>query len=206
MFYYLPGFRTITSTKNHGQAIIEPDQLNEVVFRVPPSKTLQEFYKQAGAIPRKVPWKNVAKASARGAIDAMDPGIIGLYGGPDGVRHQVGSITPVDSVYDGWVAVISQEWFSGLDSAAKDAIKEATDKTFREHLVKVKKIGKECADAFTRMGVTINHLSDTQKQLWVERCGPHLAHWTPYKKRILGGLDIFENLIETTKTNNGYVI
>lgn len=123
LFFYFPGFRTITSTKAFAKIIRTPSDIEGQYVRVPPSKTLRQLYILAGAKPRKVPWKNAYKAAQQGQAQAMDSSVIGLYNGPNGLKDHLGVISKINSVYDGWIAIASQKWMASLDSTTRDQVK-----------------------------------------------------------------------------------
>lgn len=206
LFWYLPGFRTASSTKKFGKTIRVPNDINKQFFRVPPSETLKQFYELAGAIPRKVSWKDAHKAAKLGAIYAMDSSIVGLYSGPNGLRNHIGTISSIDSVYDGWIAIVSQTWLSTLDNSAKSALQEAAHKTFEEHLIRSVEVRQNCIDGFKTVGVDIYNPTPDEKAQWVNQCGHSRPEWRSFKKGILGNEALFDQLLEASLKTNQYIL
>jgi TRAP-type C4-dicarboxylate transport system substrate-binding protein len=204
LFHYLPGSRTVSSTMMYGKVIKRPDDIKDIIFRVPRSKVLRTFYKLEGASPVSVDWNNVASMAKKGRIDVMDPSVVGLYNGPNGLRHHVGVISKIQSVYDGWVAVISQQWYKKLPLDLRLTLKDASEKTFREHLNKAGQTANACTQKFKSMGTKIYIPTNEEKDEWVKRCGPDNSEWAAVKRSILGDEKNFQKLIEATKINNGY--
>jgi TRAP-type C4-dicarboxylate transport system substrate-binding protein len=206
LFWYLPGFRTATSTKLSPRTIKVPSDIKDSVFRVPPSIMLKQLYTMAGAKARKIPWKHVTQASMDGAIQAMDPSVVGLYSGPNGLRNHLGVISKINSVYDGWIAVVSQEWMRQLDSVTRDQVKAAADKTFREHLIKRGSVNESCERLFNEQGVRTYTPTTDEKQQWYQQCGHSRPEWDRHKKNILGDIGLFDKLLDAAKHSNGYQV
>ena len=206
LFHYLPGARTVSTTKKYDNIIKAPEEVQGITFRVPNSHSLKTFYALAGASPVDVDWLNVSRMAKSGRIHAMDPSIIGLHNGPLGLRDHIGSISQVQSVYDGWMAVVSQQWYNTLPTGLKSILRDASEKTFRQHLDSVSNIRKACTQSFQDQGTRIYTLTDDERNEWVSRFGPTNETWTAVKRNILGDDKTFEKLLEATRINNGYRI
>ena len=167
---------------------------------------LSVFYQLAGATPVKALWKNVAKLARAGQVHALDPSVIGLYNGPDNLKVEIGVVSEIESVHDGWVTVISQQWFNQLSPSLKLTVKEAGDKTFRQHLKTVLTTEKACQQRLMSHGAKIYYPSKEERQVWIERCGHSQNAWQPIKKQILGEGKLFEQLVASTYMNNGYYL
>ena len=137
---------------------------------------------------------------------ALDPSVIGLHNGPRGLRHQVGNISQIQSVYDGWIAVVSQQWFNSLPLELKLVLKDASEKTFREHLSSISQVRANCTNSFEDLGASIYVPTHDEREEWIRRCGPNNETWTAIKRNILGDDKVFQKLVDATKTNNGYSI
>jgi len=205
LFHYVPGSRTATSTKIYGKTIRTPSDTKGVRFRIPSSNVLKVFYGLTGALPQKVAWGKVAEYSKNNLIDAMDPSIIGLFSGPGRLRNHIGVISEIDSVHDGWVAVISQRWFQSLPPKLRIVLHEAAEKTFIEHLTKVAQVTEYCKQGFETLGTKIHTPSDDEKAIWLEFCGHNHPAWAPVKRRIIGSQKRFNELLEAANVNNGYI-
>ena len=206
LFHYIPGPRTATSTKNFERIIKTPSDIKDVNFRIPASKVLKIFYDLAGANPMQVDWKNVSTMSQVGRIDAMDPSIIGLYNGPNNLRQHIGVISQIDSVHDGWVAVINQQWYKRLSPYLQSALMAAAEKTFQDHLKRIIQVTQFCKQGFEKLETQIYTPSNDEKAEWVNQCGHFRPEWKAVKKKILGDPKHFSKLLEATKTDNGYVV
>ena len=204
LFHYLPGARTVTSTKRSGKRIRVPDDIVNTVFRVPRSPVLKVFYQLIGAPAVDVAWKDVALMAKMGRIAAMDPSVVGLFNGPNGLRHHIGVISQLQSVYDGWLAVISQHWLANLPINLRLSLREAAEKTFIDHLAVVGQIDANCKKAFERLGTSIYVPTPAEREEWQTRGGYTHKRWDSIKSNVLGNRRSFMQLLEATKINNGY--
>ncbi len=204
LLHYLPGARTLSSTKRYNRTIKLPRDLKNVTFRIPPSRALKRFYSMAGTNPVDIGWQDTAHMAAAGRFDVLDPGIIGLYIGPHRLREHIGVITEIDSVYDGWVAVISQAWLNGLPNQLKDAVEEAAKLTFREHLSLAPQSTALCRQGFLDLGTRFYTPSEEEKSRWIACCGYQRPEWDRFKTELLGDRRRFDALLAATRDNNGY--
>ncbi|MEH6826207.1 MAG: TRAP transporter substrate-binding protein DctP [Motiliproteus sp.] len=204
LFHYVVGPRTATSVTLSGKTLRTPVDMNGEIFRVPASRTLQLIYEMAGATPREVAWKRTSYAAREGYIDALDPSIIGLYNGPDGLRNHLGVISQIDSVHDGWVAVVNKVWLDALPRHLRLIVRDAAEKTFQQHLLRTREVTQHCIGELARLGTTFYVPTEQEREAWIDCCGPTKKQWDPIKKRLLGDTKTFERLIEATQINNGY--
>jgi TRAP-type C4-dicarboxylate transport system substrate-binding protein len=207
LFHYAVGPRTVATTKSFGKIVKTPaDMGKDFRFRIPSSKTLKNFYLLADVRPRKIGWGETAKSARKGAFEALDPGIIGLYNGPDNLKNELHSISRIQSVQDGWVAVVSQEWLNQLPINLREIVSEASNLTFKAQLKKGKEVTEQCISKFEALGTTIYTPTTEEKQTWIDQCGHSRPEWTSFKKQILGDASLFDQLVEATKVNNGYLV
>lgn len=206
LFPYIVGGRTIATTRNYPQEITAPDDLQNVVFRVPSSPVLTQFYNMLGARAVSVPWKDAADFSQKGLIQALDPSIIGLYNGPNNLRSEIENIVELDSVHDGWMAVISQKWREKLPNNLREAIEAAAKLTFEQHLQQVNRVSDNCRQAFANANVKTYQLSNEQRAKWVEQAGHQKEEWQAVKSQLLGDVSLFEQLLEAAGANNQFSI
>ena len=77
--------------------VLSPDDMKGIKFRVPGSKTLQQFYRLLGANPTPVAWGETPSAIKQGVADALDPvmGALFAFGFADILDH----ITLAQSVH-----------------------------------------------------------------------------------------------------------
>lgn len=204
LFHYVVGPRTATSVGVSGNTYRTPADLRGHLVRVPASHTLRSFYQMVGARPREVAWKRTSYAAEQAYIHALDPSIIGCFNGPDGLRNHIGVISQIDSVHDGWVAVINQAWLGRLPRRLRLIVRDAAEKTFQQHLLRTSEVTQYCIDEFTRLGSAVYVPTEQERAAWIDCCGPHRTQWDPVKKKLLGDTQTFDRLVEATQINNGY--
>jgi TRAP-type C4-dicarboxylate transport system substrate-binding protein len=206
LFQYVVGARTATTTRMFRDVIKIPSDINGVIFRIPSSKTLGIFYRLAGARPIKVDWGKTAEAAKEKRFYILDPSIIGLYNGPDGLKNEIYAISQLNSVQDGWVAVVNKHWLDSLPKALRIAVLDASKKTFKEEIKKVVQINHRCISEFNQMGTKIYMPTKDEKEQWMRECGYARPEWKSVKKNILGEVEVFHKLIDATKVNNGFTL
>lgn len=200
LLHYIPGPRTITTTRAINQAVRSPEDLNRLIFRVPASKTLTSFYEMTKANIVNVPWADVSYLSKHGRIEALDPSIIGLYAGPNNLKQHLGIISRINSVQDAWFTVINQNWLKSLPINLQIVVKEAANKTFRQHLNKIDDINNNCINAFKQLDTNVYTPSEDEIAKWRSAFGYQRAEWNLTKERLLGSVTAFDSLLEATKT------
>ena len=206
LFHYAVGPRTASTVKSYGKLIKTPLDTKGVLFRVPASKVLGNFYKLAGANPKKIAWGKTADASRKGLFEALDPGIIGLYNGPNNLKEEIAHISRIQSVHDGWAMVVSQEWLNKLPNDLKEMVFHAADNTFQEQIKRSSQITENCIKSFEASGTNVYMLTDDEKQQWIDQCGSSRKEWNPIKKEILGDLKVFDQLFEAAQTKSTHTI
>ena len=72
LFPFIIGKRTASTTKKYGELIKSPYDFINVIFRIPGSESLKNFYKLALAIPISVPWKLAAASARANKIEGLD--------------------------------------------------------------------------------------------------------------------------------------
>ena len=79
----------VVAVRKGGSAIITPDDMKGVKFRVPGSKMLQQYYRMVGANPTPVAWGETPAAIKQGVADALDPAVGALltFGFKDILSH-----------------------------------------------------------------------------------------------------------------------
>jgi len=204
LFHYIPGPRTATTTKKFAKTIHTPKDTKDIRFRIPSSDVLKVFYDLMGANTQKVAWGKVSSFAENNLIDALDPSTIGLFNGPNNLKQHIGVISEINSVHDGWAAVVSQRWYQSLSPELRLALQEASEKTFQQHLVSVAQVTNYCKAGFRELGVSIYTPTVEEKNIWAEQCGHTHPAWAPVKRRIIGSQKIFDELLEATKENNGF--
>ena len=206
LFHYIPGARTISTPRSMPHLITQPSELEGKIIRVAKSRVLAQFYKMTGASAVDVSWKDVAMMAKTGKVEAFDPCAVGLFNGPNGLRHQIGTISQLNTVTDGWVAVVNKKWFRSLPLPLQTAVRDASEQTFIEHINTVTEVKTKCLNWFTNRGVKVCALTDDERHIWVDRFGPQNQQWNELKRAILGKPQTFALLEEATFHNNGYFI
>ena len=199
LMHYVPGSRTVTSTKQFGQTLKTPHDMKDVVFRIPASTVLQQFYEMCGTSAVRVPWKKAAQVAQGGRIDALDPSIVGLFNGPNNLKAHLGAISQIDSVQDGWLLVINQPWFNTLPTRLKLSLEEAAQKTFTEHLNHIEHVERYCEIGLEELGCKLYKPTVDEMALWYAVAGPTLAQWKPTKQKLLGSEALFEQFHEAAR-------
>jgi TRAP-type C4-dicarboxylate transport system substrate-binding protein len=206
MFHYVVGARTISVIKPYKNRVLAPEDINNLMVRVPTSPLLENFYTLAGAKTRRIPWGKVAQASRANSFHLLDPSIIGLFNGPDQLKHEIASISEIESVQDSWLAVINQSWLKSLPIHLRAAIKQAADHVFRQQLATYPVVANHCRQGLRELGVKFHRPSTEQLSLWQEACGPDHESWRSFKQSILQDKQLFNRLQAATQVNNGYFI
>ncbi|BBN80472.1 hypothetical protein PA25_04570 [Pseudoalteromonas sp. A25] len=196
LMHYLPGTRTATSTKHYGKTIKTPNDMHDVVFRIPASKVLQQFYDLCGTSAVRVPWKKAATLAKGGRIEALDPSVVGLFNGPGNLKEHLGVISQIKSVQDGWLLVVNQSWFNGLPSKLRQALLDASEKTFHEHLAQIPRVEQYCELALKQLGTQFYTPSVDEIAQWHAKAGHQLPQWRSFKQNLLGDEALFSKFYD----------
>jgi len=201
LFPYVVGARTATSTKLYGKLIKDPKDFEGVKFRIPGSKSLAVFYKLAKAKPQNIAWKLCARTARRGRYEALDPSVIGLFAGPEKLNKELGIISEIELVHDGWVALGNTVFIDSLDPKTRtqflDALKEIQVMQVK-HYHKAKDY---CSEEFKKLKVKIYTPTPQEKEVLASSFGHTNPAWDPVKKRLLGdnGMKIFDSFYKIAK-------
>jgi len=201
LFPYVVGARTATSTKIYGKLIKAPKDFAGVRFRIPGSKSLAIFYKLAKAKPQNIAWKLCARTAKRGRYDALDPSVIGLYAGPENLNKELGTISEIELVHDGWVAIGNTDFIESLDKQTRSQFFDALKEIQTSQLKKYQQAKNYCSEEFKKFNVKIYTPTSEEKKVLRESFGHTNPAWDPVKKRLLGdnGLQIFEKFYKIAK-------
>lgn len=206
LMHYIVGARTLTSSKRLSSTLKSPSDLKRLVFRVPASKVLTQFYKMTPAHVVDVPWHKVASLIRNAHLDALDPGIVGLYAGPDGLNLHLGVVNQLASVPDTWVAVIDQTWISILPKHLQWAVRDAFNYVFKQHVNNVSNTRIKCAEQLQKLGTKIYTPSLAERQLWIDQFGHQQPSWRDTKKELLGSEIAFDKLLAATKQTSEIIL
>ena len=201
LFPYVVGERTATTTKRYGKLIKSPEDFSGIRFRIPGSKTLKVFYELAQATPVSIPWKHCAKTAHGGRYDALDPAVIGLYSGPGNLKKEIGIISEIASVHDGWVAIGNTDFIDTLDSQTRRQFFNAIEEIRVEQYKGYKRAKQACIRGFEELGVTIYTPTPKEIKKLSDLYGHANPAWEAVKKRLLGnnGLAVFDKLYRIAK-------
>jgi TRAP-type C4-dicarboxylate transport system substrate-binding protein len=198
---YVVGARTATSTKQFGKRIVTPEDFVDVIFRIPGSINLKYFYQMTRARPHTIAWRLTAITARARRFQALDPSITGLYSGPDGLRNEIGVISEIESVHDGWVAIANKDFINTLDSKTRIQFLLAWEEIQQAQSKQYENVNKLCSDKFKKLGTKIYRPSQHDKEVLASTFGHERAEWDPVKKRLLGedGLLIFDGMYKAAK-------
>ena len=205
LFHYLTGARTMSTTTT-GKPVKVPMDLANQVIRVPASKVLHQFYTMTRANVIEVAWKDTAKMARLGHINILDPGVIGLYAGPDNLNQSIKTITTLNTVPDAWVNVINQDWLNSLPLNLRLIVKEAAIQTFKAHLKSYQTIKNNCLQSFINLGCDIYQPTETERWLWVEQFGHQRAEWRKVKTKLLGSVAEFDRMAQATQITSNFKV
>ena len=198
-FPYVVGGRTLTTGKHWLEPVMTPEQLANIMVRVPSSELLRHFYTLAGGRARRIDWGKVAAALRAREVDVIDPAINSLYSGPDGLRHQIGHIFQLNSVHDGWMAVINQRWLDSLPKDLQQVMAEAGAQIHAWQPTAARQAQQTASQRFREMGVGI-YTPDAELALnWRQRFGHQHPSWRRYKRNILGDELLFNELLRAAE-------
>ena len=199
LFYISISARTFSSREGLGP-ILSPADMRGIKFRVPGSKTLQQFYRLLGANPTPVAWGETPTAIKQGVADALDPVVSALhtFGFVDILEH----ITLAQSVHGGQVYSCNLEWFNGLSASLRDAVMRASDVTFRQNLAKVPAAFAFASSEMRRGGVQIHSLSPDAAAEFVALGGHQRPEWDSFKREAVGDLSDFDRLLRAAEEDN----
>ncbi|WP_372770967.1 TRAP transporter substrate-binding protein [Pseudoalteromonas sp.] len=204
LLHYITGGRTLSTTKQINKVIKTPNDLKDLVLRVPASKVLKQFYDMTEAHVIELNWDKVAIMARSGHIHVIDPGIIGLYAGPDNLRDSIATISTFNSVPDAWVNVINQKWLSQLPLSLRLIVREAAHQTFLNQISQLSEVESNCNLAFQQAGCTLFTPDNELMALWHDQFGQHRHEWREVKKQLVGSVKAFNILLEATNTPSKY--
>lgn len=197
LFPYVVGSRTATSTRLYAKTIRAPEDFVGLRIRVPPgSGTLATLYKLAGAEPHPVAWKYCARTARAGRFDALDPAPAGLFAGPDNLRNEIGTISEIASVHDGWVAIANTGFVDAMDAKTRTRFLEAFEAVQAAQFESFRRVRRHVETEFGKLGVDIYRPTPEEKEAFSEAFGPAHPAWEQVKRDLFGkdGPAIFDEL------------
>ena len=198
LFPYLTGARTVSSLKAFNQVLVKPEDFKDVIFRVPGSPNLMRFYQLAQAKIRNIKWSLTAANARAGRFQALDPSMIGLHAGPDGLKDEIGVISEIESVHDGWVAIGHKPFFDAMESRVRSQFFDACQAIQEEQMVLSLRAKALCRDNFISHGVKIYTPTADEIQTLARAFGHAHPVWAAPKQALLGkdGLRLFDQLYQ----------
>ena len=96
------------AVRQGGEAIMTPEDMSGVKFRVPGPAMLQQYYRLAGASPTPLAWGKTPSAIEQGMADALDPSVGAhfVFGFKDVLTH----VTFTQAVPGSQVHSVNLEW------------------------------------------------------------------------------------------------
>jgi len=197
LFYIVIDPRVV-AVRQGGDAIITPDDMAGVKFRVPGSAMLQQYYRLVGANPTPVAWGETPSAIRQGVADALDPavGALHVFGFGEILSH----VTFTQAVPDSQVYWINLEWFEALPADVRDGIEFAGELTQAQNLAKVPAARGYAMSQLIANGVEFHSLSEDQLAQWQEAGGYQRSEWDGFKVDLAGSMDTFARLEEAAGT------
>ena len=204
LFYVVIDPRVVAVRKGGAGAVLTPDDLKGVKFRVPGSKMLQQYYRLVGANPTPVAWGETPSAIKQGVADALDPavGALFVFGFKDILSH----ITFTRAVPDSQVYSCNLEWFNSMPADVQDGIVFASEITSQQNLAKVPAARSYAMAELAKAGVEFHTLSDEQLAQWKEAGGYQRSEWDSFKTELAGSMDVFSKLEEGANTMGQYYV
>ena len=203
LFYVVIDPRVVAVRKG-GNAVILPQDLAGVKFRVPGSKMLQQYYRMVGANPTPVAWGETPSAIKQGVADALDPSVGALY--VFGFKDILSHVTFTQAVPDSQVYSCNLEWFNGLPADVQQGIEFASEVTSQQNLAKVPAARSYAMAELVKAGVEFHALSADQLSVWKETGGYQRSEWDPFKVELAGSMDVFNRLEEGANTQSRYYV
>ncbi|MBG07807.1 MAG: hypothetical protein CME68_03555, partial [Halobacteriovoraceae bacterium] len=127
--------------------------------------------------------------------------IIGLFAGPDNLKNEIGVISEIESVHDGWVAIGNQKFIDELDQKTKSQLLTAFEEVQLKQFQAYQGARNYCVKEFEKLGTKIYALTAAEKDSLSKAFGHQNAAYNDIKTGLLGpkGLSIFDQLYKAAK-------
>jgi len=204
LFYVVIDPRVVAVRKGGAGAVMSPDDMDGIKFRVPGSKMLQQYYRMVGANPTPVAWGETPSAIKQGVADALDPSVGALY--VFGFKDILSHVTFTQAVPDSQVFSMNLEWFNSLPADVQEGIEFAGELTAHQNLAKVPSARAYAMAELAKAGVEFHSLSDDQLAAWQAKGGYQLPEWDEFKVELAGSMDTFKKLEEAAGTKGRYYV
>ena len=197
LFYIVIDPRVVAVRKG-GKAVITPEDLSGVKFRVPGSKMLQQYYRMVGANPTPVAWGETPSAIKQGVADALDPSVGALY--VFGFKDILSHVTFTQAVPDSQVYSCNLEWFNSLPKDVQAGIEFAAEITAQQNLAQVPAARNYAMAELAKVGVQFHSLSADQLAMWQQAGSYKRDEWRDFRKELAGSDDVFSRLEQAADT------
>jgi TRAP-type C4-dicarboxylate transport system substrate-binding protein len=181
LFYVVVDPRTVAMRKGE-KAVLLPEELKGVKFRVPGSKILQHYYRMIGANPTPVAWGETTSAIKQGVADALDPSAGALYA--FGFKDILSNITFTRFVPDSQIYSCNLEWFKSLPKDVQEGIDFASEITSQQNLAKVPAARSYAMAELGDAGVKFHSLSKDQLGAWEKAGGYKRDDWATFRNEL----------------------
>ena len=199
LFYVVIDPRVVAVRKG-GKAVITPNDLAGVKFRVPGSAMLQQYYRLVGANPTPVAWGETPSAIKQGVADALDPsaGALHVFGFKDILSH----VTFTRAVPDSQVYSCNLAWFNSLPKDVQEGIEFASEITAQQNLATVPASRNYAIAELAAAGVQFHSLSDAQLGEWEAAGGYKRKEWDTFRMQLAGSADLFNKMETAANTQS----
>jgi len=194
----------VVAVRKGGNAVITPDDMAGIKFRVPGSKMLQQYYRMVGANPTPVAWGETPSAIKQGVADALDPSVGALY--VFGFKEILSHVTFTQAVPDSQVYSMNLEWFNSLPSDVREGIEFAGEITTQQNLAKVPGARAYAQAELVKSGVQFHSLSESQLAEWQAAGGYERSEWDETKTELAGSMANFNALEEGANTRGRFYV
>jgi C4-dicarboxylate-binding protein DctP len=164
--YWHSGMKQLSANK----PLIKPEDAKGLKFRVEASDVLVETFKQLGANPQKMAFKEVYGALQTKIIDGQENTWSNIYG-KKFFEVQDGTTETDHSVLD-YLVVTSTKWWDGLKPDVRDQLakilKEVTDERNKE----TTNINEQNKQRIIAAGSKVRTLTPEERKAWVDALKP----------------------------------
>ncbi|MFB6110457.1 MAG: TRAP transporter substrate-binding protein DctP [Halodesulfurarchaeum sp.] len=177
-----------------------PEQLAEmdITHRVNASDILQKAWNIVDANPSPVDWGETPSALRQGVVNSLhvSPEFLAAFGFENLVNHLV----LISAVEDAQTVSMSRSWYTSLPGDVQDDVDRAARKTQQHNYNRIPQTQKNAYELFRSHGAEFHELSDSKLQKWKDAFGYQLDVWDPYKKRLAGSMERFQEFEKAIKT------
>ncbi len=164
--YWHSGMKQLSANK----PLIKPEDAKGLKFRVEASDVLVETFKQLGANPQKMAFKEVYGALQTKIIDGQENTWSNIYG-KKFFEVQDGTTETDHSVLD-YLVVTSTKWWDGLKPDVRDQLAKILKEVTEERNKETTNINEQNKQRIIAAGSTVRTLTPEQRKAWVEALKP----------------------------------